>query len=453
MTVSTIPKVLFLENRSITEIWSGVASLIQQDFDCQLLRFNRAFGSNFPGKIVDLVISSQTNTADTTVDNFINTIYKTDRAVYLHGATKLEIRNAVLSVFEILKQIKFDVVIGEVTSVYERAVEFYCRSNGIVFLAPMTARIPADRFFFLDGSRISPLPIAAQQDEQNPLINAAETAKRNVGKNDLAMVVDRHVRLLNTLRTLYGWLIGERLHTPSPLRKVLLNRQQKHAMFQLANSSLADIEDVNQSAVIYCMHVQPESTLDTYSPDFWDQAKVVSTIAQACKSVQRPFFVRPHPRGKHECVLHLLKIQAEGIAILSPKVSMQSLLKLKPMVVTVSGTVLLEAASAGAPTIALDKSYLATFPGVLQLTPDNFYQVLSGEITTPAASLPLHQAWFESVNCFSHKGMMSPPEWSTEAVSDKNIADIAAGIRLAIGWCLDAKSKHLAPPDKSNDLT
>ena len=430
-------KVLFLENRSITDIWSGVAGLLQIDFDCQLLRFNRAFGTSFPGKIIDLVISPQLDDqTDSSINDFVKMVFQTDRAVYLHGATESDIRNAILSVFELLKQLEFKVVIGEVTSVYERAVEFYCRNNGIIFLAPMTARIPADRFFFLDGSAMLPLPIATIQDQQSESINSAESAKCNAGKNDLAMVVDRRVRLLNTLRTLLGWLMGERLHTPSPLRKLLINKQQKQAMSQLANTLLAGIHDVNQSAVVYCMHVQPESTLDTYSPYFWDQAKVVSMIAKACKAANRPFFVRPHPRGKYECVLHLLKIQADGIPILSPQVSMQSLLKLLPTIVTVSGTVLLEAAAAGAPTVALDRSYLATFPGVLQVSPDSFYKVLSGEILTATASPALQREWFDSINSFSHKGLISPPEWSRESLSDKNIQDIATGMRLAISWYL-----------------
>ena len=444
MIVSTSPKILFLENRSITDIWSGVASLIQLDFDCQLLRFNRAFGTSFPGKIVELVITTQLDDeTDSSINDFIQMVIQTDRAVYLHGATASDIRNAILSVFKLLKQFDFEIVIGEVTSVYERAVEFYCKKNGIIFLAPMTARIPANRFFFLDGSAIRPLPIPAIQNEQTQLINAAESAKQNAGKNDLAMIFDRRVRLFNTLRTLLGWLLGERLHTPSPLRKILINKQQKHAMSQLANLPLASIQEINQSAVIYCMHVQPESTLDTYSPNFWDQAKVVRVIAKACNAAKRPFFVRPHPRGKYECVLHLLKIQAEGISILSPQVSMQILLKLLPTIVTVSGTVLLEAAAAGAPAVALDRSYLATFPGILQVSPENFHKVLSGEIIKTATTPVMQKEWFDSINSFSHKGVISPAEWSHEALNGHNLLDIANAIRLAISWCINAKQVNL----------
>lgn len=114
MTRSLKPTVLFLENRSITDIWSGAANFLRSDFECQLLRFNRAFGGGFPGKIIDQVILAQpSGDLDLRVEDFIQKIIQTDRSVYLHGATKAEIRNAVLSVFNTLKHMKFDVVIGE----------------------------------------------------------------------------------------------------------------------------------------------------------------------------------------------------------------------------------------------------------------------------------------------------------------------------------------------------
>ncbi len=427
-----------MENRSITDIWSGVATVLSPEFDCRLLRFNRAFGSCFPGVIVDHVTSPSSAAAPgQNVENFIRTIFQTDRAAYLHGATEMEIRDAVLSVFETLKQIKFDVVIGEVTSVYERAVEFYCRNNGITFLAPMTARIPPDRFFFLDGSALSPLQIAAEPNKNGPANGTVETAQRNAGRNDIPMALDRHVYLRNTLRTLSGWLSGERLHTPSPWRKVTLNWRRKRGIAGLANSPLARIEDINKRSVVYCMHVQPESTLDTYSPDFWNQAKTVREIAEACRIEQRPFFVRPHPRGKHEVWLHLSEIQASGVRILSPQVGMQEVLRRRPTVVTVSGTVLLEAAAAGVPTVALDHSYLSSFPGVTEVSLSSFGKVLSGEIGCIPATPELQLEWFESVNRFSHQGLISPPEWSIEVLLGQNLADIAAAMRLAVGWCMN----------------
>ena len=434
--------ILFLENRSITDIWSGVANLLQSDFEFRLLRFNRAFGNNFPGEIIDHTISSPSfGKLDQSVESFIQTIFQTDRASYLHGNTETEIRSAVLSVFKTLEQMKFDVVIGEVTSVFERAVEFYCRNNGITFLAPMTARIPADRFFFLDGSALFPLPIAAELDKNGLVHDGVETAQRNAGKNDLAMALERHVRIRNTLRTLAGWLNGERLHTPSPWRKIMLNWKRKRGIANLAKRPLARIENIDKQSVVYCMHVQPESTLDTYSPGLWDQARTVREIAEACRIAQRPFFVRPHPRGKHEGWLHLSEVQtALGVRVLSPLVDLQEVLKCEPMVVTVSGTVLFEAAAAGAPTVALDHSYISSFPGVTQVSLANFGKVLSGEIGCTSATPELQREWFESINRFNHEGLICPPEWSSEALSSRNLAAIAAGMRFAIIWCINGAS-------------
>jgi hypothetical protein len=442
MTRTPKTAVLFLENRSITDIWSGVANLLQSDFECRLLRFNRAFGNNFPGEIVDLRTSSPSfDKLAQSVESFIQTILQTDRASYLHCNTETEIRSAVLSVFKTLKQMKFDVVIGEVTSVYERAVEFYCRNNGITFLAPMTARIPADRFFFLDGSALYPLPIAAEPDKNGLMDDAVETAQRNAGKNDLAMALERHVRLRNTVRTLAGWLNGERLHTPSPWRKVILKWKRQRGIANLNKRPLTKVENIDEQSVVYFMHVQPESTLDTYSPNLWDQARTIREIAEACRIAQRPFFVRPHPRGKHEGWLHLSEIQASlGVRVLSPLVDLQEVLKCNAVIVTVSGTVLFEAAAAGAPTVALDHSYISSFPGVTQVSLANFGKILSGEIECASATPKSQREWFESINRFNHKGLICPPEWSSEALSSKNLTAITAGMRFAINWCTNSTS-------------
>lgn len=437
MIPTRVPRILFLENRSITDIWSGVAGLVQEDFNCRLLRFNRAFGSSFPGLVVDLVSLPQpSRTPDPPVEIFIQTLCRTDRAVYLHGATERAVRRAVLSVFDMLDKIEFDVVVGEVTSVYERAVEFYCRSNAIPFLAPMTARIPPDRFFFLDGSSLFPLPIAAEPYEHDLVLDVVETARRNAGKNDLAMVLEGKVRLRNTIRTLSGWLYGERLHTPSPLRKMLLIWQRTRAKFQLSKIPSASLEEIDASAIIYCMHVQPESTLDTYSSELWNQANVIEVLAAACKAAQRPFFVRPHPRWRHEVTLHLGKVLASGVRILSPEVGMQDMLRRRPTVVSVSGTVLIEAAAAGAPAVALDRSYLSSFPGVVHVSLADFEKALAGEIVATPTTPEAQREWFEAVGRFSHQGLISPPEWSSEALSRQNLSDIAVGVRLAVRWCL-----------------
>lgn len=436
MRLSKVPRILFLENRSITDIWSGVADLIKTDFDCQLLRFNRAFGCDFPGAIFDLIASQQSvSVHDPYVEAFIQTLCQTDRAAYLHGATESDIRKAVSAVFAALNQIEFDLVIGEVTSVYERAVEFHCKNSGVRFLAPMTARIPQDQFIFLDGASLFPLPIAAKPCEKTRWVDAVDSAHRNAGGNDLAMVMARSVRIRNSIRTLSGWLRGERLHTPSPWRKLTLMWRRMHTRSWLDKIPSGGIEEVDSSVVIYCMHVQPESTLDTYSPDFWNQAEVIRMIADACKSVRRPFFVRPHPRWRHEVTLHLDKALVSGVKILSPQVAMKDLLRCRPTIVTVSGTVLLEAAVAGVPTIALDRSYLASFPGVVQSSLADLGKVLADEMAAAPASPEAQREWFEAVGQFTHQGLISPPEWSSEALSSKNLSDIAAGVRLAVHWC------------------
>lgn len=426
------PKVsiLFLENRSITDVWSGVAGVLANEFDCKLLRFNRAFGRNFPGEIVDLEMSpNSSEIIDLDIDIFIQEVFRTDRSSYLYGANEADLRSAIFAVFDSLKYMKFEVVIGEVTSVYERAVEFYCKNKRIPFLAPMTSRIPPDRFFFLNGAAMFPLPIPAEFTN----ISGIEKAQLNAGLNDLVIDFNRYVRFYNSAKSFAGWILGERLHTPSPWRRIILACKIKYAKLCLSRMDFAKIEDVKKTSVVYCMHVQPESTLDTYSPKFWDQFEVVKEIFNACQVAKRPFFLRLHPRGKSELSLYLSKIKGLPVKILSPQISMHELLQHKPTIITVSGTVLLEAASAGVEAIALDCTYISTFPGVKHVPINNLIDVLLSEAISQA-NIQNQKNWFDSINRFSHKGLISPPEWSGYVLSDQNLSDISIGVRLAIDY-------------------
>ncbi len=423
--------ILFLENRSITDVWSGVAGVLANEFDCQLLRFNRAFGRNFPGKIVDLVMPPNSSViSDQEIDIFIQEVFRTDRSSYLYGANEADVRNAILAVFDSLEYINFEIVIGEVTSVYERAVEFYCKIKKIPFLAPMTSRIPLDRFFFLNGASLFPLPIPGEFAN----ISGIEKAQFNAGLNDLVIDSNRYVRFYNSVKTIAGWILGERLHTPSPFRRIILGCKIKYAKFCLSRMDFAKIEDVKRTSVIYCMHVQPESTLDTYSPKFWDQFEVVKEIFNACEEAKRPFFLRLHPRGRSELSLYLSKIKGLPVKILSPNISMHELLQHKPTIITVSGTVLLEAASAGAEAIALDCTYISSFPGVKQVPINGLIDVLSSDTLLPTVLLKNQRKWFDSINKFSHKGLIAPPEWSGYVLSNQNLSDISIGVRLAIDY-------------------
>lgn len=431
-------RILFLENRSITDIWSGVARIIKLEYGCSLLRFNRAFGHDFPGPIVDLNFTERVPLkVDPELERFIQVLCRTDRAVYLHGANENDIRNAVLSVFAALAQIDFNLVVGEVTSVYERAVEYYCQLHKRPFLAPMTARVPADQFIFLNGSSLFPLPIAAATAEGNDLSGSLSSVCSNTGKNDLPMIMTRSIRLRNSIRVLSGWIYGERLHTPTPWRKILLFGERIGTKAWLAHVPTVGINEVDSSGVIYCMHVQPESTLDTYSPEFWDQASVIRQIADICSSVGRPFFIRTHPRWRHEITLHLKKALASRVKVLSSQITMKELLQRSPTIITVSGTVLLEAATAKVPTVALDETYLSSFPGVVHAGLIDLRKFLAREVVFPPASDGAQREWFEEIQRFTHPGLISPPEWSTDALSAKNLLNIAAGVRLGAIWSVN----------------
>lgn len=428
------PRLLFLENRSITELWSHAARLLMPDIHCELLRFNPAYGRAFPARTVTIDLSARQagEPSATDIVALIALLRETDRSAYLYGASDERLERAVLAVLQALQGLEFDLVVGEVTSIYERTVNFYCRKHNIPFLSPMTARIPADRFFFIDGDTLFPLPITATGDKK-PAIDAVEHAQNNAGRNDLASAPGTSAVLRSLYATFCGWLAGERLHTPSPLRRLVLALKRWEARKTMARMNFAALKAVDATSVVYCMHVQPESTLDTYSPQYSAQGRLIRELADQCRSMGRPFFLRLHPRGRDEMQRYLAEGGNDDIAILSPSIAMADLLAAGPVIVSVTGTVLIEAAIAGVPTISLGESYIGTFPGITIAPLDGLHQALAGEADFVAAGAEAQAVWFEQVNRFSHAGIIAPPEWGGPLHPD-NIANIAAALRRGVAW-------------------
>lgn len=268
-------------------------------------------------------------------------------------------------------------------------------------------------------------------------------AQHNAGKNDFAVHVNWYVRWRNSLKAICGWIKGERFHTPSPFNKLFLNLKRKKSLSMLAKMPHVSVGDIDNNAIIYCMHVQPESTLDTYSPDLWNQSLVIQQLAEACIVAKRPFYVRIHPRAKHEVSMHFIELKNSSIKIISSSVSMKDILHYRPTIVTISGTVLLEAATAGIPAVALDQSYLSTYPGVLYVPLNNFSKFLSGELKSVLPTDQSQAMWFESINRYSHKGLISAPEWSSKVLDRENLADVAFALRLAVCWAANEKYSEL----------
>jgi hypothetical protein len=428
------PRLLFLENRSITELWSHAARLLAPDIHCELLRFNPAYGGNFPGRTITINRGGQRRASAMEPDlaDLVKLLQDTDRSVYLYGASDAMVEEAVLAVLEALEALEFDLVVGEVTSIYERTANWYCRKHGIPFLAPMTARIPADRFFFIDGDALFPLPVPGGRNHAH-VTDAVAHAQTNAGRNDLASTPRAIVVMRSLYATLLGWLAGERLHTPSPWRRLVLSYRRYRSRKALAQMAFAQLDDIGPASVVYCMHVQPESTLDTYSPEYSAQGRLIRDLANECQALNRPFFLRLHPRGRDELQRYLAEPGNDSIPILSPEIAMTDLLAARPVIVSVTGTVLIEAAIAGVPTISLGRSYIGTFPGVTMAPLEGLREALASSATHRPSSPEAQAAWFESVNIHSHPGVIAPPEWGSSLSAD-NIADLAEALRRAVDW-------------------
>lgn len=119
--------------------------------------------------------------------------------------------------------------------------------------------------------------------------------------------------------------------------------------------------------VAFGFHFQPESSIDVWAPFFSDQQWVVNLL---CRSVPPDVEVlaKVHKSDissrSREQLQHLLSLP--GVRIVAPKVDSREFIERANLVVAIQGTMGLEAALLGKPTIMLGSSPVSQFPSVTE---------------------------------------------------------------------------------------
>lgn len=451
-------KLLFVENRFATHIYASVAeALCKEGHDIHWLVQNPLFAPN-TGKIHLLPFPVRRAPTSSTEDRHA-WIRNTDRGVLHFGQPGTHYSHYERLIEVVLAELRPDVVFGEPTQFHELLTLDACRRAGIPYLAPVATRYPSGRVAFMTYDTMDPVGgcgIPLSEGEAREMVRSV--AARRLVPSYMAPrthQVTLHLRLrrkAQSMKVVGGWLLGERFITPSPWRKFSLERSQGKAVKRWEALACNELpaEIGGRPWVLFPLQMQPEGNLDVWGQPWNDQTDLVRRAAASLQKVGGTLVVKPNPKSKYEITRELCEVVAStpNVIALSHTVPMQSVFSDAPLVLTVTGTVLLECLFAGKAVASLGSHAMTRYPGVTALpNPDALGSLFSVEPlrrATEVEAIQLLQHLHES----SYPGELFDPFHDPDKLDGKDISLLAAAFLDAASFCTGRGGDGRSPTRK-----
>jgi hypothetical protein len=381
-------KILFVENRHMTWVWAAVAErLAERGHKIHWLVQNPIFCPKI-GQVHMLPFPTRKEKQQ---DASLEWLRDLDRGVRWFGGDGTHWHCYNQNILRTLQEIRPDVIFGEPTEFHELLTLENARTLGIRFLFPSSTRYPVGRLHFLDYDTLYPVGGAGHEltdSEAEVMLNAIvhrtviptymEVSQQSRLKKEWDSLVDK-------TRILTGWLRGEHYVTPSPWKKIRLNRAhtEQYALWEsFAHRILPDAIN-DKPWVLFPLQMQPEANIEVWGKPWSDQTALVKRAAAALDRMGAVLVVKPNPKSKYELTSELCELAktTPNIVAISHYTPMKVVFPQAPLVMTVTGTVLLECVFAGKPVASLGNHAMTHYPGVQALSePENIAQTLENVI-------------------------------------------------------------------------
>jgi hypothetical protein len=438
-------KLLFVENRYVTWLWREVATRLQSDgHEIHWLVQNPIFAPRM-GHVHTLRFPQPDAESAITAAPGKHAKLDSDRAVRHFGASRQHHGHYQRHIAAVIDEVAPDVVFGEPTQFHELITIEESRRRGIPYLFPTVTRYPPGRIaFHLYDTMETVGGCGVELSADDALALREAILQRRAIPSYMAPQrrswwSRQRLRLSDKLRITAGWLLGERIATPSPWRKVALDRQQRALVARweaCARPSLPK-ELLERPWVLYAMQMQPESNIDVWGHPWSDQVAIVREAADALGAIGSVLIVKPNPKSKYELNEALCQLVAthRHIIPLTHDCKMSEVFPGATAVLSVTGTVLLECVLSGKPVGVLGTHAMSRYPGVTPLAHPaeiaglvNKVTVQSPRTADPAASAALLARLYSA----SYEGTIYDPLNQPELATPSNLEHIVSAFRQVL---------------------
>ena len=340
---------------------------------------------------------------------------------------------------EFLDRLDVSIVTGEPSVAHDLLAVMVCRATGREYVAPFGLRLPVQRFMFWNGykegefvtfgARI-PAEVRSEFVEMAREIRDQIVVRRR--KPDYFYRNSRAPRitpkfLYKVARGVNRALVQSRtdanmysLHDMVVKHKLHM-RPVHYAAAKSQWKKLFEQPVAGEKFVLFTLHKQPEHSVDVQGARFSNQYEMIKGIAR-----ELPADVRLYVKEHRNCLgdrspSDLKKIKRlPGVRLIDPMVDAHELIVGSEAVVTISGTIALEAALHGKRSLVFANDFLAGFSTSCRIdAPWEVAQSLARPAPKHDADYDLHYLGWLLENSF--EGILSDPVSSPECVSRENL--------------------------------
>jgi len=253
--------------------------------------------------------------------------------------------------------------------------------------------------------------------------------------------------LTNRLKITWGYARGERFNTPSPFRKVRLERELRRRKQQWEQLASQAITDPKAFLLLYPMQLQPESSLDVWAQEFQDQVALLRTLHD-CTPSDVQILVKPNPKSYYEMSNELLALVRAGkrfVPISHPR-KMREMFGVCHAIVTINGTVALEATFAGKPVSTLVPMMANRANGCAHFSDPKMIAdwIKNGRTNGFATSSESEkEELLQGLVASSYPGVISNPFLMPACLDTRNLDDVVSAFRRILALITEEPKRAL----------
>lgn len=425
-------RVVFVENRGKTAFWAQVAhALAARGDSVGWIVQNPSYAPGGVGETFSLGFPSAADMVDAPVPEAVST----DRGRQYFGAGSRHYTFYARRVAEALDQLRPDAVIGEPTLMHELLIVAECYQRAIPYLHPTMTRFPIGRFNVFKSD--TQIPFIGSGDAW-PRDRLVELAGAISNGRSLPSYMAKPTTMEGWMRrwhraggqtlTTLGWLRGERFNTPSPGRKMVLQRMLKKNLEAWA--ALARMPNVSGPVVLYPLQMQPEANIDVWGRPYSDQVAFVKRLLAALPE-EGAVAVKANPKSKYEASAEMLELarSTDRVVLLPIACPMQDAQSVTTASVTVSGTVGFEAVFGCGRCLSLRHPVLERhLPEFHADTPEDAVARLLADPDAGRGSAALGADLLAQLVADSFEGTINEPTYDPNCLSPENIGRVKGAI-------------------------
>lgn len=361
--------ICFIGNFNLLNFYFDLrSSLIERKIDSYYILFSdmqfERLVKEVPEDHILLLNRSYIDKGEDPIDDFkVNEILYCDRVFkYELESGKNFLYHIQKPIYNFIKTNKIDVVIGENTLSEEVLIYRMCKKRSELncrYFSTMTTRIPSNRFFFFTDERQSIIYKTKSQKANTDFDNLELRKPEYKGEND--KIVKKSMSAVGLINRAKRFFTGENIEKTNPnlsvKKRIIFKKGITEVINQQTYKSFKKsqfLEYSEKKYIFYGLHKQPESSIDTCGRYDEDQYQNILNI---WRNLPPDWYliVKEHSNaiGDRGSEFYKKLSKYPNIIIINEMLDSYEVIKHAQLIITVTGTMALEAAFMGVPSITL----------------------------------------------------------------------------------------------------